>query len=77
MSRYEAMCASMMSLAEQAFAELRPRYLHRIRYEDLVVNPVCELTQLGEFLGFTDPAGWAAKAARQVRPPRTRTAQPA
>lgn len=68
MSRYEAMCANMMSLAEQAFAELKPRHLHRMRYEDLVAGPVAELTRLGEFLGFTDPAGWAARAARQVRP---------
>jgi sulfotransferase family protein len=75
MTRYEAMCANMMSLAEQAFADLKPRHLHRIRYEDLVLNPAAELTQLGEFLGFADPAGWAARAARQVRPPRTSTAQ--
>lgn len=67
-SRYEAMCASMMSLAEQAFADLKPRHLHRIRYEDLVVSPVAVLAGIGEFLGFADPAGWAARAARQVKP---------
>jgi putative sulfotransferase len=77
MSRYEAMCADMMSVAEQAFADLKPPYLRRVRYEDLVVNPVAELTGLGEFLGFADPAGWAARAARQVRPPRTHTPQSA
>jgi len=77
MSRYEAMCANMTSMAEQAFADLKPRHLHRIRYEDLVVSPVAELTGLGEFLGFTDPAGWAARTARQVRPPRTATARSA
>jgi putative sulfotransferase len=77
LSRYEAMCADMMRLAEQAFAAVKPRHLHRIRYEDLVLSPVAELTRLGEFLGFTDPAGWAGKAARRVRPPRPRTAQPA
>ena len=75
MTRYEAMCANMMSLAEQAFADLKPRHLHRIRYEDLVLNPAAELTRLGEFLGFADPASWAARAARQVRPPRTSTAR--
>lgn len=74
LTRYEAMCANMMSLAEQAFADLKPRHLHRVRYEDLVLNPAAELTRLGGFLGFADPAGWAARVARQVRPPRTSTA---
>jgi putative sulfotransferase len=68
--RYAAMCASMISLAEQAFADLDPPCLHRIQYEALVSDPVGELTRLGEFLGFADPARWAAAAAGRVRPPR-------
>lgn len=70
--RYAAMCASMMSLAEQAFADLDPAYLHRIRYEDLIANPVGELTRLGEFLGFAEPARWAGATAGHVRPPTAR-----
>jgi putative sulfotransferase len=66
--RYATMCASMMGSAEQAFADFDPPYLHRIRYEDLLANPVGELATLGEFLGFADPARWATAAAVRVRP---------
>jgi putative sulfotransferase len=66
--RYATMCATMMGFAEQAFADFDPPYLHRIRYEDLVANPVGELATLGEFLGFADPARWATASARRVRP---------
>jgi putative sulfotransferase len=74
--RYEAMCAHMMGSAEQALADLKPRYLHRIRYEDVRARPLEELTALGEFLGFADPAGWAAKTAGMVRPARATSVQP-
>ena len=57
---------------------MRPRHLHRLRYEDLVARPLDELTKLGEFLGFADPSRWAARTANQVsRSPRTRASQPA
>jgi putative sulfotransferase len=38
-------------------------------YEVLVADPVGELTKLGEFLGFADPAGWAVSVADRVRKP--------
>jgi putative sulfotransferase len=67
---YEDMCTQMNRSAEQALADLRPRHLHRMRYEDLVARPVDELTRVGSFLGFADPSGWAARTAPRVRSPR-------
>jgi putative sulfotransferase len=75
--RFEAVALHMHGAAEQALADMKPRHLHRMRYEDLVTRPVDELTRLGEFLGFADPASWAARSADQVRAPRTPSAQPA
>jgi pimeloyl-ACP methyl ester carboxylesterase/acyl carrier protein len=77
LSYYEGMCAQMNDAAEQALAELRPRHLHRMQYEDLVASPVDELTSVASFLGFADPSGWAARTASRVRPPRIAPAQPA
>jgi hypothetical protein len=37
-----------------------------MRYEDLLADPAGELTRLGDFLGFADPSGWAARAAGRV-----------
>jgi len=76
--RFEALVAHMHGSAEQALAGMKPRHVHRLRYEDLVARPLDELTKLGEFLGFADPSRWAARTANQVsRSPRTRSAQPA
>lgn len=69
-SRFEGMCAHMMGQAEQALADVKPRHLYRIRYEDLVADPLAALTKLGEFFEFGDPAGWATQMAVKVRPPR-------
>jgi putative sulfotransferase len=69
---YAAMCTSMMGFAEQAFADFDPPHLHRIRYEDLVADPVNELAKLGEFLGFAEPARWATASAARVRPSAAR-----
>jgi putative sulfotransferase len=52
--------------AERALRECPPRQLLRLRYEDLVAAPAEQLTRLGDFLGFADPAGWAARAAGRV-----------
>jgi hypothetical protein len=35
---------------------------------------VTQLTGLGEFIGFADPAGWAVQVAAQVNPPKKRSA---
>lgn len=67
---YETMIEQMNGSAEQALADLRPQHLYRVRYEDILSEPVAELTKLGEFIGFTDPAGWAAENAGQIQPPR-------
>lgn len=64
---YERMVAYMNGCAEQALADLKPRRLLRMRYEDLLADPAGELTRLGDFLGFADPSGWAAQAAGRVR----------
>lgn len=66
---FTAMCAHMAGSAEQALADQPPRHLHRMRYEDLAASPAGELTRLGEFLGFADPSGWAARTAHRVRRP--------
>jgi putative sulfotransferase len=66
---FTAMCAHMAGSAEQALADQPPRHLHRMRYEDLAASPAGELSRLGEFLGFADPSGWAARTAHRVRRP--------
>jgi putative sulfotransferase len=65
--QHKLLCAYMMVEAEKAFIEHPPRHLLRISYEDLLEAPEEQLVRLGDFLGFGDPAGWAALAARQVR----------
>ncbi|MFI5493022.1 sulfotransferase domain-containing protein [Actinoplanes sp. NPDC051859] len=67
--RFIGLCAFMSSQAEQALADHPPAHLHQMAYEDLVAEPVKELTGLAEFLGFADPAGWAASVADRVRRP--------
>ena len=66
--RFEALAAHMHGSAEQALADMKPRHLHRLRYEDLVARPFDELTELGEFLGFADPSRWAARTAGPGQP---------
>ena len=39
-----------------------------MRYEDILADPVTELAELGEFIGFADPSGWAAQVARPGQP---------
>jgi putative sulfotransferase len=67
--RFLGLCAFMSSQAEQALADHPPAHLHTMAYEVLVADPVGELTKLGEFLGFADPAGWAVSVADRVRKP--------
>ncbi|MEH1015616.1 sulfotransferase domain-containing protein [Micromonospora sp. CPCC 206060] len=76
--RYLALCAFMTSQADQALTDIPPHHLMRISYEDLVADPVDRLTDLGRFLEFGDPAGWAQQVAGRVKAPtRTREAAPA
>jgi putative sulfotransferase len=74
--RYLGLCAFMTSQAEQALADVPPEHLHRMRYEDLVADPVGELTRLGQYLDFADPTGWAERVAGRVIDP-ARKRQPA
>jgi putative sulfotransferase len=67
--KFLALCAFMSSQAEQALADRPPASGYRIAYEDLLADPVGELTRLGTFLGFADPARWAAAVAGRVRRP--------
>jgi putative sulfotransferase len=73
--RFECMVAHMNGCAEQALADAKPRHLYRARYEDILDHPKKELTSLGEFLEFADPARWAAQVADQVRPAAARLPQ--
>jgi putative sulfotransferase len=66
---------AMSHAAEVALTKHAPRQLLRMRYEDLVEAPEEQLTRLAEFLGFADPAGWAARSASRVR--RSRRPGPA
>ncbi|MCX4471861.1 Sulfotransferase domain protein [Micromonospora sp. MW-13] len=74
--RYLALCAFMSSQADQALADVPPEHLLRMRYEDLVADPVGELTQLGHYLEFEDAPEWAGRVAGRVVAP-ARRAQPA
>jgi putative sulfotransferase len=67
---YETTIEQMNGSAEQALADLQPRELLRVRYEDILADPVTELAGLGEFIGLRDPSGWATQVAAQVNPPR-------
>ena len=73
--RFESMVAHMNGCAEQALEDVKPRYLYRVRYEDILGNPEDQLTRLGEFLEFTEPAQWAERVAGQVRSARVHSGQ--
>jgi putative sulfotransferase len=68
--QHKLVWAGMSYAAEVALTKYPPRHLLRMRYEELVEAPEEQLTRLAEFLGFADPAGWAAQSADQVRHPR-------
>jgi hypothetical protein len=65
--KYVHLCAFMSSQAQQAIDDTKPEHLLLMNYEDLVLDPVGQLTGLGEFLLFDDPAGWADRVAHRVR----------
>ncbi|GLY00750.1 MULTISPECIES: sulfotransferase [Actinoplanes] len=65
--RYVHLCAFMSGQAEQALADTPPAMLHTLAYEDLLLDPVARLTEVGEFLLFDDPAGWADRVSARVK----------
>jgi hypothetical protein len=67
--RYVGLAAFMTSQTEQALTDAPPAHLLTMSYEDLLRDPAGELTRLGEFLLFDDPAGWAARVAGRVKTP--------
>ena len=69
-SRYLMMCAFLTNQTEQVLADRPPAHLHRVRYEDVLEAPVERLTEVGEFLGFADPAEWAGRVADKVGTPK-------
>jgi putative sulfotransferase len=72
-SRYLHLCAFMSAQTEQALADHPPAHLLVMAYEDLLLDPAGELTRLGEFLLFDDPAGWADRVAGRVKSPALST----
>jgi putative sulfotransferase len=66
-SRYERVCGYFTKPAERALAGWGPPHLLRLRYEDLLAEPVDQLTRLGDFLGFADTPSWVAQAAGMIR----------
>jgi putative sulfotransferase len=73
--RYLGLCAFMTNQAEQALTDNAPEHLLRMRYEDLVAEPVAELGRLGRFLEFDDWSAWADRmAGRVATPSRSHTA---
>jgi len=73
--RYLSLCAFLSSKAEQALSDVSPRELLRMQYENLLQDPVGQLTELGRFLDFADPAGWAERVApRVINPARVSVA---
>ncbi len=69
LKRYLSLCACLSSKAEQALSDVPPRELLRMQYEDLLQDPVGQLTELGRFLDFADPAGWGERVAPRVVDP--------
>jgi putative sulfotransferase len=69
LKKFMGLCAFMSSQAEQSLADTPPAQLHTIAYEKIVDDPIGQLTELGEFLGFSDPAAWAGTVAHRVRKP--------
>lgn len=67
--RYLHLCAFMSAQAEQALADHPPTHLLVMAYEDLVLDPVAQLTRLGEFLLFDNPGEWAESVAGRVKAP--------
>ncbi|WP_432841961.1 hypothetical protein [Dactylosporangium sp. CA-092794] len=71
--RYLGLCAFLTSQAEQALEDSPPEHLLRMRYEELVADPVGELERLGAFLQFDDPRSWARQVAGRVVAPAPKT----
>ena len=69
LKRFLGLCAFMSSQADQALVDHPPAEFHEMQYENLIADPVGELTKLGDFLGFADAAGWAVSVADRVRKP--------
>ncbi|MEV6343806.1 hypothetical protein [Actinoplanes sp. NPDC051851] len=70
-SKYVHLCAFMAGQAEQALTDSTPQHLYTIAYEDLLLDPVGRLTEIGEFMLFDDPAGWADSVAHRVGKPKS------
>ncbi|MFI6823418.1 sulfotransferase domain-containing protein [Micromonospora sp. NPDC050187] len=63
---YLVLCAFLANEAEQAIADAGPRELLTMTYEDLVDDPLTQLSGLGRFLGFDDWAQWAHRVVGSV-----------
>jgi hypothetical protein len=62
-------CRDFPPAPGRALADSPPEHLLRLCYEDLVLDPVAQLTAVGEFLGLAEPGKWAGSVAHRVRTP--------
>ena len=76
LDRFELMCAYLTSAAEQALADAPPERLLRLRYEDLLADPVGRLEAVGRFLEFDDWSAWASRVAHRVIAPAAGSPHP-
>ena len=64
--RFILLCSFLNKMAEKAIADIPPRNLMKVTYEQLVANPVGQLRRLGRFLDFEDWQDWAEQVAPQI-----------
>ena len=71
-ARFRLLSSYLSGIAEQALADYPPRHLLQVQYEEMLSNPVAELSRIDQFLGFPDWHGWAVRAAPEVGTVRCR-----
>jgi hypothetical protein len=64
----------MICAGQAALRELPPGSRTRLRYEDLLRDPVASLTRLAGFVGVTAPSSWLDQASSMTNPAKARGA---
>ena len=64
----------MICAGQAALRELSPGRRTRLRYEDLLRDPVASLTRLAGFIGVTAPTSWLDQAREMIDPAQARRA---
>jgi len=62
----------MICAGQAALRELSPGRRTRLRYEDLLRDPVASLTRLAGFIGVTAPTSWLDQAREMIDPAQAR-----